>query len=107
MYSALTGRYGLTSEREACIFRHSTNRDVRYAERELHFVIPFTLQGIIYLAIFFSSSMEKGPHRPLIPLLKYWCSVLICYLKSATRNYPTIVFLALKKWCWSCLNKIE
>lgn len=28
------------------MYKHSTNRDVRYAERELHFVIPSTVQGI-------------------------------------------------------------
>ncbi len=52
--------YGLTlKEGEADMYKHSTNRDVRYAERELHFVIPFTVQGITHLAIFFSSSMRK------------------------------------------------
>ena len=50
--------YGLTlKEGEADMYKHSTNRDVRYAERELHFVIPSTVQGITHLAIFFSSSM--------------------------------------------------
>ena len=49
--------YGLTlKEGEADMYKHSTNRDVRYAERELHFVIPSTVQGITHLAIFFSSS---------------------------------------------------
>ena len=39
--------YDLTlKEGEADMYKHSTNRDVRYAERELHFVITFTLQGI-------------------------------------------------------------
>ncbi len=52
--------YGLTlKEGEADMYKHSTNRDVRYAERELHFVIPSTVQGITHLAIFFSSSMQK------------------------------------------------
>ena len=60
--------YGLTlKEGEADMYKHSTNRDVRYAERELHFVIPFTVQGITHLAIFFSSSMQKDANRPLIP----------------------------------------
>ncbi|MCS5950133.1 hypothetical protein LNN75_11130 [Klebsiella pneumoniae subsp. pneumoniae] len=46
--------YGLTlKEGEADMYKHSTNRDVRYAERELHFVIPSTVQGITHLAIFF------------------------------------------------------
>ena len=59
--------YGLTlKEGEADMYKHSTNRDVRYAERELHFVIPFTVQGITHLAIFFSSSMQKDANRPLI-----------------------------------------
>lgn len=45
--------YGLTlKEGEADMYKHSTNRDVRYAERELHFVIPSTVQGITHLAIF-------------------------------------------------------
>lgn len=36
--------YGLTlKEGEADMYKHSTNRDVRYAERELHFVIPSTI----------------------------------------------------------------
>lgn len=44
--------YGLTlKEGEADMYKHSTNRDVRYAERELHFVIPSTVQGITHLAI--------------------------------------------------------
>ncbi|STS96643.1 Uncharacterised protein [Klebsiella pneumoniae] len=52
--------YGLTlKEGEADMYKHSTNRDVRYAERELHFVIPSTVQGITHLAIFCSSSMQK------------------------------------------------
>ena len=52
--------YDLTlKEGEADMYKHSTNRDVRYAERELHFVIPSTVQGITHLAIFFSSSMQK------------------------------------------------
>lgn len=60
--------YDLTlKEGEADMYKHSTNRDVRYAERELHFVIPFTVQGITHLAIFFSSSMQKDANRPLIP----------------------------------------
>mgnify|MGYP000844643863 FL=1 len=60
--------YGLTlKEGEADMYKHSTNRDVRYAERELHFVIPSTVQGITHLAIFFSSSMQKDANRPLIP----------------------------------------
>ena len=59
--------YGLTlKEGEADMYKHSTNRDVRYAERELHFVIPSTVQGITHLAIFFSSSMQKDANRPLI-----------------------------------------
>ncbi|WP_220386045.1 hypothetical protein, partial [Klebsiella pneumoniae] len=33
------------------MYKHSTNRDVRYAERELHFVIPSTVQGITHLAM--------------------------------------------------------
>ncbi|KMF83192.1 hypothetical protein SM35_05154 [Klebsiella pneumoniae] len=58
--------YGLTlKEGEADMYKHSTNRDVRYAERELHFVIPSTVQGITHLAIFFSSSMQKDANRPL------------------------------------------
>lgn len=60
--------YGLTlKEGEADMYKHSTNRDVRYAERELHFVIPSAVQGITHLAIFFSSSMQKDANRPLIP----------------------------------------
>ena len=60
--------YGLTlKEGEADMYKHSTNRDVSYAERELHFVIPSTVQGITHLAIFFSSSMQKDANRPLIP----------------------------------------
>ncbi len=38
--------YGLTlKEGEADMYKHSTNRDVRYAERELHFVIPSSDTG--------------------------------------------------------------
>ncbi len=85
--------YGLTlKEGEADMYKHSTNRDVRYAERELHFVIPSTVQGITHLAIFFSSSMQKDANRPLIP----WRCVLFYLLIFATRNYPTILFPTLK-----------
>lgn len=39
--------YGLTlKEGEADMYKHSTNCDVRYAEREFHFVIPFTVQEL-------------------------------------------------------------
>lgn len=52
--------YGLTlKEGEADMYKHSTNRDVRYAERELHFVIPFTVQGITHLAIFSHPQCKK------------------------------------------------
>ncbi|WP_227640404.1 hypothetical protein, partial [Klebsiella pneumoniae] len=65
---SMQDEYGLTlKEGEADMYKHSTNRDVRYAERELHFVIPSTVQGITHLAIFFSSSMQKDANRPLIP----------------------------------------
>lgn len=59
--------YGLTlKEGEADMYKHSTNRDVRYAERDIHMVIPFTLQGIGCLAIFFSISLLKDNNRPYI-----------------------------------------
>lgn len=65
--------YGLTlKEGEADMYKHSTNRDVRYAERELHFVIPSTVQGITHLAIFFSSSMQKEA------LLMEWSPPISC-----------------------------
>ncbi|MGO0185287.1 small membrane protein [Klebsiella quasipneumoniae] len=41
------------------------------------------------------------------PFLKYWLSVLTYRLILVTRNYPTILFHALKKRCWSCLDKME
>ena len=84
--------YGLTlKEGEADMYKHSTNRDVRYAERELHFVIPSTVQGITHLAIFFSSSMQKDANRPLIPSSDTGAASYF-----ATRNYPTILFPTLK-----------
>lgn len=88
--------YGLTlKEGEADMYKHSTNRDVRYAERELHFVIPSTVQGITHLAIFFSSSMQKTL-TGLSFLLRHWRCVLFYLLIFATRNYPTILFPTLK-----------
>ena len=64
--------YDLTlKEGEADMYKHSTNRDVRYAEREFHFVITFTLQGIWGLAIFFSFTMQKGETGRSL-LLRYW-----------------------------------
>lgn len=88
--------YGLTlKEGEADMYKHSTNRDVRYAERELHFVIPFTVQGITHLAIFFSSSMQKTltglSFPPQTLALRLILPVNIRY-----QNYPTILFPTLK-----------
>lgn len=100
--------YGLTlKEGEADMYKHSTNRDVRYAERELHFVIPFTVQGITHLAIFFSSSMQKDANRPLIPSSDTGAaSYFTCYYSLPGIILP-FYFPLSKMRRWSCLNIIE
>ncbi|OON83817.1 hypothetical protein BU230_04075 [Klebsiella pneumoniae] len=49
---------------------------------------------------------KKGKQTDRI-FWKYWLSVLTYRLILVTRNYPTILFHALKKRCWSCLDKME
>lgn len=59
--------YGLTlKEGEADMYKHSTNRDVRYAERELHFVIP-PLYRELHIWLSFLILNAKDANRPLIP----------------------------------------
>lgn len=100
--------YGLTlKEGEADMYKHSTNRDVRYAERELHFVIPSTVQGITHLAIFFSSSMQKTltglSFPPQTLALRLILPVNIRYRGIILPFY----FPLSKMRRWSCLNIIE
>ncbi len=61
--------YGLTlKEGEADMYKHSTNRDVRYAERELHFVIPSTVQEL-HIWLSFSSyykDAKEGANKQVI-----------------------------------------
>ncbi len=100
--------YGLTlKEGEADMYKHSTNRDVRYAERELHFVIPSTVQGITHLAIFFSSSMQKTltglSFPPQTLALRLILPVNIRYQEL---SYHSISH-SQKMRRWSCLNIIE
>ena len=98
--------YGLTlKEGEADMYKHSTNRDVRYAERELHFVIPPLYRNYTF-GYLFSSSMQKDANRPLIPP-QTLALRLILPVNIRYRNYPTILFPTLKMRRWSCLNIIE
>ncbi len=71
------------------MYKHSTNRDVRYAERELHFVIPPLYRNYTF-GYLFSSSMQKTL-TGLSFLLRHWRCVLFYLLIFATElSYHSI-----------------